>query len=89
MKILISALCLALIGCASTPKLEDLTCDPGLGTCEASLEQEGYTWYVHADTECGVVTLETGEKLPFCGYKRALKGAGEFGIAACQACARK
>lgn len=85
-------MCAVLVGCASNPKAADLNCDARYGACQASLEQveAGYDWWiVVADSECGIVKMESGESLPFCGHKRRLIPAGELGIASCQACVRR
>jgi hypothetical protein len=79
----------ALSACATNPSLEDLDCDPGLGSCSAGLEPDGYDWYVTTDSDCALVTMESGEQLPLCGHRRLLGQDGEYGIKSCQVCVRR
>jgi hypothetical protein len=88
-RIIVLILALVLSACASHPSLKELDCNPSFGSCSASLDPQGYDWYVTTDTECAVVTMETGEKLPVCDYKRLLGQDAEYGIKSCQACVRR
>ena len=89
MRITYLLLALALSACASGPSLKDLDCDPTFGACSASLEPEGYDWYVATDTECALVTMDTGERLAIFDFKRRLGQGKEYGIKSCQACVKR
>jgi hypothetical protein len=84
-------LALILSSCTSTVRLKDLDCERVLGQCSASIEPEGYNWFVKSDSECGVVTKEDFTTLPFCGYKAYLGQGGDYGIqpGSCRVCVHK
>ncbi len=79
---------LFLFGCSANPRMKDLDCPPALGACSASLDPIGYEWYLNTNTDCAVVTMDTGERLPVCGHRRLLGEAREYGIQSCKACVR-
>jgi hypothetical protein len=89
MRVMMLCLVLTVTSCASGPTLNDLNCDPAFGACSASIDPIGYDWYVMTDTECALVTMDTGEKLPVTGYKRLLGTGSEYGIQSCQVCVKK
>jgi hypothetical protein len=81
--------CSLLPACSTNPSIKDLNCDTAYGACSASLEQEGFDWYIATDSDCALVTMDAGEQLPICGHKRTLGQGKEYGIKSCQACVKR